>query len=779
MNGVGDAVIPELTPNERQDVEQLSTENPGGMHSSEDVARKDDGGVGGSLFVNVLEDLEGSADYEEVAHMARIRLLQHLVPPHFALRTLCPGIYAYAKATGWPSSRAQLLRDRQLVDVSMRSFYASLRPSRLRNQTAAKVETPLCSAFIYNSSCPRRSREGIPSFFVKVKNAACSRSNAPSDGVAGSASLPRISATGTLPGDCMRARTSREPAPPSDSSRAPPTPAEAGTSLAQALAASPVTPRPVAEPVSGGDEERVKRAEEAVGRQEADAGARLAATGPEAPSPSQLPAAEQGGWVEAAVRIAELIQSTSGVSDAPREGRKSVLQRLRDMSPRRSKVADTPDDKKRDETRQKWIFFLHGGAFVFNRPDSYRLFTNDISVLTGAKVFCPDYTLAPERVWPAQLEECLAAYEFLCAEVGVRGEDIILMGDSAGGNLAVTLMAKIIERDRQGEADEGGPARLPRPAGMVLLSPWLDLTMKGPSYTLNAAREPVLPLASIRQSIRVYVHGRFDLGQLSEAEIEAALDATTSEKLCLDSPVAPRSEEDGDSSEDPASSPSLREVPGDQRNFSNPWISPVFFGADVLKEMPQTLIHVGSLEVLLSDSLIFGRRVNEAVSGCKLPPQAWSSADEALFAAEVNPRKGRLVASLPRSGQPKGVTEETPKSWAQLGKAREGVDASAQSLEALAPREADEPEPAPEETEAETAKEAPAYFKSCGWLSEADVQKLNSEGTLCPVGCEARAARVEVKVWKDEFHVVSPSRSQHALANLEGVPKRFRSGALA
>lgn len=46
-------------------------------------------------------------------------------------------------------------------------------------------------------------------------------------------------------------------------------------------------------------------------------------------------------------------------------------------------------------------------------------------------MYCPDYKLAPEAVWPAQLEECLAAYEYLCNEIGAQGENIVLLGKSS------------------------------------------------------------------------------------------------------------------------------------------------------------------------------------------------------------------------------------------------------------------------------------------------------------------------------------------------------------
>ncbi|KYK63985.1 alpha/beta hydrolase fold domain-containing protein [Toxoplasma gondii TgCatPRC2] len=677
--------------------------------------------------------------------MAPFRHFHQLLPQHFALRTLCPTIYKYAKATSWPSSRAQLVRDRQLVDLSLRSFYASLRPSRLRNQTTVKVQTPVCDAIIYDSSSPRRIRS-VGAHFVGKKDASPVQHGAHPEQLPRGGSSPAASSAGVLNNSVPRGGAAI-PLQGADTN----------------VAAASDEPRAVPASVSllsDGGELAAKHVgtEAAVSQQERTAETRLETTGPEPPSPSELPEQQRGGWVEVAVKMAALLQFDAGASAAPSDGRKTVLQKLRDMSPGRERSEKAEATTINDETKkQKWIFFLHGGAFVFNSPESYRLFTNDLSVLTGAKVFCPDYSLAPDRLWPVQLEQCVAAYEYLCYEMNVPGEDIILVGDSAGGNLAVTLMASIVKRGEQSDRTNvaENPKPLPRPAGMVLLSPWLDLTMEGPSYILNATREPVLPLTSIRQSTGVYVYGRFDLGTLSNAEIEERLDVT-SEKLCRESPTGPRPN-DGDL---PScySSVSPPEVPDGSRCFSNPWISPVYFDKDMLKNMPPTCIHVGSVEVLLSDSLIFGRQVNDAVRGASLfSEKAWSAADERLYAtraATTAEREMSFLASLPTVGTSKGVTEkreiddELTRAGTDTNRSSslglKDVCMSSASTEIKAVRSHSDKNPS----------RVPSYFTTYGWLSEADAQKLNADGVVFPFGCEeATAPRVQVKVWKDEFHV--------------------------
>ncbi|KDO27271.1 hypothetical protein SPRG_07520 [Saprolegnia parasitica CBS 223.65] len=122
------------------------------------------------------------------------------------------------------------------------------------------------------------------------------------------------------------------------------------------------------------------------------------------------------------------------------------------------------------------ILYIHGGAFAAGtaatqsndliKPLIAALNTQDVA----ARVFSLEYDLAPERQFPHQQHQALAAYEWLLAQ---NYTNIIVMGDSAGGNLALSLLQAIV---RLG---------LPQAAGGILLSPWVDLTMTHTSYERN------------------------------------------------------------------------------------------------------------------------------------------------------------------------------------------------------------------------------------------------------------------------------------------------------
>ena len=94
--------------------------------------------------------------------------------------------------------------------------------------------------------------------------------------------------------------------------------------------------------------------------------------------------------------------------------------------------------------------------------------------------------------FPRQIRECLAAYEYLIAEVGVRAEKVCLMGESAGGHLALSFLVVLAggfslekENKKKGNIGEG----YPRPGSLILLSPWLDLSLSSPAIPVLEKRD--------------------------------------------------------------------------------------------------------------------------------------------------------------------------------------------------------------------------------------------------------------------------------------------------
>ncbi len=119
------------------------------------------------------------------------------------------------------------------------------------------------------------------------------------------------------------------------------------------------------------------------------------------------------------------------------------------------------------------LLYLHGGAYVFCSPRSHRHLVAALGEATNSVAFALDYRLAPENPFPAAIEDAVAAYRWLLDQ-GFAPNRIAISGDSAGGGLTLATMLSL--RD----------AGLSLPAAGVCLSPWVDLTMAGASYTANA-----------------------------------------------------------------------------------------------------------------------------------------------------------------------------------------------------------------------------------------------------------------------------------------------------
>jgi monoterpene epsilon-lactone hydrolase len=111
--------------------------------------------------------------------------------------------------------------------------------------------------------------------------------------------------------------------------------------------------------------------------------------------------------------------------------------------------------------RPRAVLFLHGGGYTLGSPRTHRSLAAFLARDAGAVVFSLDYRLAPEQVYPAALEDAVAAFRELVAAHGFAAGRIAIAGDSAGGGLAVAAARRL--------TDDGL-----RPAALGLLSPWTD-----------------------------------------------------------------------------------------------------------------------------------------------------------------------------------------------------------------------------------------------------------------------------------------------------------------
>lgn len=141
------------------------------------------------------------------------------------------------------------------------------------------------------------------------------------------------------------------------------------------------------------------------------------------------------------------------------------------------------------------ILYCHGGGYSTGSCVYARTLTTKLATTTSMDVLSFDYRLAPEHPYPAATEDAMQVWNHLML-LGYGARDIILAGDSAGGNLVLSLMLRLKQENRL----------LPR--GAVLMSPWTDLTSSGKSHVTKESIDPVLNAGYLQEMITNYAPGR-------------------------------------------------------------------------------------------------------------------------------------------------------------------------------------------------------------------------------------------------------------------------------
>ena len=185
------------------------------------------------------------------------------------------------------------------------------------------------------------------------------------------------------------------------------------------------------------------------------------------------------------------------------------------------------------------ILYCHGGGYTSGNLGYARVLAAKMASITGHEVLTFAYRLAPEHPWPAPQVDAMAAWDYLM-HLGYGGDNVVLAGDSAGGNMALVLAQSLHKAER----------RMPR--RIVLFSPWTDMTSSGESYQRCQEADPMVSLPYIQ---------------------------------------------------------AVRNAYAPEQDWSRPEFSPLFGD---FTGFPPTLIQVGGLEVLYSDSAALHQRLQEA-----------------------------------------------------------------------------------------------------------------------------------------------------------------------
>lgn len=130
--------------------------------------------------------------------------------------------------------------------------------------------------------------------------------------------------------------------------------------------------------------------------------------------------------------------------------------------------------ERRDGRDRAILLYLHGGGFVVGGLESHDDICAELADQAAVETVAVEYSLAPEHVFPAALDECWAVLKELAQEE----RPLLLAGDSAGGNLAAALSLRA--------RDEGGPAASAAIRGQVLIYPGLGGDVTRGSYVTQA-----------------------------------------------------------------------------------------------------------------------------------------------------------------------------------------------------------------------------------------------------------------------------------------------------
>ena len=149
---------------------------------------------------------------------------------------------------------------------------------------------------------------------------------------------------------------------------------------------------------------------------------------------------------------------------------------------------------QRGHQRRQVILYCHGGGYTRGNLGSARVLAAKMSAATGRETLAFQYRLAPEHPYPAALEDAVTAWDYLM-HLGYGARDVIVAGDSAGGNLALELTLRLKERGRF------------LPGRLVLFSPWTDLAASGESYVSARDLDPMLTTNYIHAVRQAYAPG--------------------------------------------------------------------------------------------------------------------------------------------------------------------------------------------------------------------------------------------------------------------------------
>lgn len=149
--------------------------------------------------------------------------------------------------------------------------------------------------------------------------------------------------------------------------------------------------------------------------------------------------------------------------------------------------------KPNESKSTKVIVYIHGGGYIANLTKYDWSLVQQLLVKTGCSVVVPDYPLAPASNYKDVYEFFDSLYLQLLS--GTLPQDIIFMGNSAGGGIALGFAQKLRNENR------------PQPAQIILNSPWLDITMSNPGIVEIDKKDKLLGIKGLKMAGQTYAAG--------------------------------------------------------------------------------------------------------------------------------------------------------------------------------------------------------------------------------------------------------------------------------
>lgn len=139
---------------------------------------------------------------------------------------------------------------------------------------------------------------------------------------------------------------------------------------------------------------------------------------------------------------------------------------------------------KNTQKINKVILYLHGGSYVAETSNDHWRFLEKVVNDTGATIILPDYPLTPKYTYKDVFTMITPLYKEIIEEVDIN--NLILMGDSAGGGMALALAERIGEENIQ------------MPSKTILISPWLDIRLQNPEIDEVQKRDKELSKETLK-----------------------------------------------------------------------------------------------------------------------------------------------------------------------------------------------------------------------------------------------------------------------------------------